>query len=100
MSWDEDVVCDVDKQVGLGELFQLVQVRHCDNNLCKNRSLRGAKGDFATGWRTLRAEGVMFPGKMMIPLGMLFSSRMLSSLGKSLSLILVRTDVQRTFSSS
>ena len=57
---------DVDKQVRLGELFQFVDVRHRNDDLLEG--IRGLMDIFATGQRTFRAEGVIFPGKMMIPL--------------------------------
>lgn len=73
------MVCNVHQEVTLGKFFQSELIRHRYNNLflrCSRLSEREKLGRQLT----FRAEGVIFPGKIMMPRFMVFSSKMLRSL--------------------
>ena len=74
------VVHDVHEEVGLREFFQAVFRRHGKDYLEKVNS---ESKRHLEPRRTLRAEGVIFPGKTMIPRWMDFSSNMLRSLWRA-----------------
>ena len=80
MHWYQCMVRDVHQEVSLRKLFQSELVRHRHNNLFRHGALGYSSGQQSRRQQTLRAEGVIFPGKMMIPRFMLFSSKMLRSL--------------------
>jgi hypothetical protein len=77
VSWDERMVCDIHKEVCLGELLQSVSLRHGDDDLYWSVSPQRVQCEI---WQTFLAEGVMIPGKMMMPRSIFFSSKMPMSL--------------------
>ena len=73
------MVCDVHQEVSLGKFFQSEYMRHRHNNLFL-RCSRVLNQIVLKRRLTLRAEGVIFPGKIIIPRFIAFSSKMLRSL--------------------
>lgn len=80
---NEDVLGDVDEELGFLEGFDLELLGHGRDDLCEARwgEVSGSsKGRLSAEQRTLFAEGVMLVLKMMIPRLMFCSSRMVMNL--------------------